>query len=503
MRCARVYRANLTPVDVRRIDAPPERGGRGGRYYRQLSPAGWGARWLSRRGSGRRGVVASFLAVLVFGSVPVSAHAQVFIASRPHPEFGLGPLFVSASMGQQNLENLVRSSVAVSVSWSLTLPPQRRAGDIAQDVYLLWPGEVVGTAGAAGGDPALVHQVEALGFKVKQHGALRLSARARTEMGTIAAPRTIGEAPFVAFARESGPASTARAATYVRIPWAPEMASLDWLARLDLPLKDVIVPRRVSWIEETFWGRRYVMTLGFGDVGYVSLYPLYFGARDRIVPLARDFSMLILNFADAGHLKLDEVVPASASRQMSETRRNTETLRLPLLASEGLVPQVLRVQFAYFAGRVAWRPIVISALFLGLGNLTGPLFAALARRLGRTLRARVHVGRGEASGREKGAIPSDETLRQIRPGETSYEEVLRLCGQHAEEQARLPAGETRTLLYRGQRVVPNRRRSFGWFATVAHWDVEDHEIQIDFERDRVRDVQARVRRSRLTEQPIG
>jgi hypothetical protein len=280
------------------------------------------------------------------------------------------------------------------------------------------------------------------------------------------------------------------------------MASLDWLVRLELPLKDVIVPRRASWIEDTFWGRRYFITLGFGDVGYVSLYPLYFGARDRIVPLARDFSMLVINFADAGHLKIDEVVPSSASRQMSETRSNTETLRLPLHASEGLVPQVLKVQFAYFAGRLAWRPILISMLFLGLGNLMGPLIGALARRLGRILRARVHVGRGEAPGREKGAIPSEETLRQIRPGETSYEEVRRLCGQHAEEQARLPAGE-RSLLYRGQRVVPNRRRSFGWFATVGHWDVEDHEVQIDFERDRVRDVQARVRRSRLTEQPLG
>ena len=62
---------------------------------------------------------------------------------------------------------------------------------------------------------------------------------------------------------------------------------------------------------------------------------------------------------------------------------------------------------------------------------------------------------------------------------------------------RLPSGETRTLVYRGQRVVPHRRRSFGWFATVSHWDVEDHEIQIDFERDLVRDIQARIRRSQL------
>src|SRR5262249_15630631 len=185
------------------------------------------------------------------------------------------------------------------------------------------------------------------------------------------------------------------------------------------------------------------------------------------------------------HLKVDEMVPASTSRRASETRKNTEAFRLPLLPSEGLTPQVLKIQFAYFAGRLAWRPILISALFLGLGNVTGPLIGALARRGGRTLRARVNVGRGEAPGREKGAIPSDDALRQIRPGETTYDDVLRLCGAQAEEEARLPAGETRalqtrTLVYRGPRVLPNRRRSFGWFAPVGHWDVQHPEGPIDF-----------------------
>src|SRR5215813_2365200 len=449
-----------------------------------------------------RKIFIPFLTTLVLGALPHSAYAQVFIASHPQPEFAIGPLFVSASVGKENTGG-TPGPLTVTVSWSLALPPQRRSTDIAQDLYLLWPAEVAGTVGTAGADPTLVHQVEPLGFRIKEHGRLRLSARSRAEMGTTAGVRQLGEAPFVTFGRERGLAAGARGATFIRIPWVPESASLDWLVRLELPLRGVVATRRVSWLEETFWGRRYLITLSFGDVGSVSLYPLYFGARDRVVPLARDFSMLVINFADAGHLKVDAVVPASASQQLSETRSNTEVFRLPLLASEGLAPQVLKVQFAYFAGRLAWRPILISVLFLGLGNLTGPLVNAVVRRLSRTLRARIHVGRGEAPGREKGAIPSEETLRQIRPGETSYEEVLRLCGPHAEEQARLPAGETRALLYRGQRVVPHRRRSFGWFATVGHWDVEDHEVQIDFERDRVRDVQARVRRSRLTEQPIG
>ena len=440
------------------------------------------------------------LALLLLCAAPGAAHPQVFIASRPQPEFKIGPLFVSASVGKPDAVPH-RGPSTVTVSWSLVLPPTRGAADIAQDLYLLWPGELAGKAGAAGADPTLVREVEALGFKVKESGALRFSARARSDMGTSAAPRTLGEAPFVTFGKDGGPAR-ARGASCVRIPWRPEMASLDWLVRLELPLRDVLVPRRVSWLEDAFWGPRYVITLGFGDVGYVSLYPIYFGARDRVVPLARDFSLLLINFADADHLKVDEVVPASASRRMSETRSNTEAFQLPLAASEGLAPQLLKVQFNYFGGRLPWRPIVISALFLGLGNLTGPLVAALVRRLARTLRARVHVGRGERGDRQSGEIPSREALEQIRPGETSYEEVRRLCGPNAEEQQHLPPGDTRTLVYRGERVVPHRRRSFGWFATVSYWDVEHHEVQIDFERERVRDIQARVRRSRLTQSPL-
>jgi hypothetical protein len=46
-------------------------------------------------------------------------------------------------------------------------------------------------------------------------------------------------------------------------------------------------------------------------------------------------------------------------------------------------------------------------------------------------------------------------------------------------------------------VVPRRRQVLGWLATVLHWDVEEHEVEIELERDVVRDVQARVRRSRL------
>jgi hypothetical protein len=325
-------------------------------------------------------------------------------------------------------------------------------------------------------------------------------------MGTglgAAGRRALGEAPFVTFARPEGLARGARPASYVRIPWKPELASLDWLPRLELRVQGAITPRRVSWLEETFWGRRHIIALSFGDVGYSSLYPLYYGNRDRVIPLAPDFSRLAINFADSNHLKVDEVVPGTASRRMSETRENTDTFSIPLVAADGIVPQVLKIQFVYFQGRLPWRPILLSALLLGLGNLTGPIVGNLLRRLARTLRARVHVGRGEATGKARGAVPSQEALARIRPGETTYAEALKLCGGDPEEEQRLPSGEIRAMIYRGQRMVPHRGRRFGWFATVSRWDVEHHEVQIAFEQERVRDIQARVRRTRLSQPEAG
>jgi hypothetical protein len=52
---------------------------------------------------------------------------------------------------------------------------------------------------------------------------------------------------------------------------------------------------------------------------------------------------------------------------------------------------------------------------------------------------------------------------------------------------------------RGRRVVPHRRRRLGWLATVHRCDVEHHEVEIELDGDRVRDVQAQVHRSRLSQ----
>jgi len=455
-----------------------------------------------RRGLPARALVAALLSLAL---APAAASAQVFIASKPHPEFWIAPVFITANIDRKNVDD-DPGPLTLVMSFSVAPPPARDPSEFAQDIYLLWPGELAGIDGADGADPILARQVESVGFKVLVHGRVPLSARSRAQMGTgagAAARRPLEDASFVTFARPEGLARGAKPASYVRIPWRPELASLDWMARLDLPLRGAITPRRVSWLEETFWGRRYVITLSFGDVGYSSLYPLYFGNRDRVIPLAPDFSRLAINFAQSNHLKVDEVVPTTASRRMSETRENTDTFSVPLVAADGIVPQVLKVQFVYFRGRLPWRPILLSALVLGLGNLTGPIIGNLLRQLVRTLRGRVHVGRGDAPGRASGRVPAPETLAQIRPGETTYPQVLKLMGGDPDEEQRLPSGEIRAVTYRGQRMVPHRGRRFGWFATVSHWDVEHHEVQIDFEQERARDIQVRIRRARLTQPAAG
>ena len=68
-----------------------------------------------------------------------------------------------------------------------------------------------------------------------------------------------------------------------------------------------------------------------------------------------------------------------------------------------------------------------------------------------------------------------------------------------EEREQVSPPGRRTLVYRGRRVVPQRRRRLGWLATVHRWDVEHHEVEIELDGDRVRDVQAQVHRSRLTQ----
>src|SRR5437867_8740994 len=113
------------------------------------------------------------LTILFLDTTVESVDAQVFIASNSRPEFWIAPLFVSANVTSEDVASRA-GPVTMTVSWSVAPPPNRTPAEIAQDLYLLWPGEVPGTARSDGADPRLAREVEALGFKIKEHGVLRL-----------------------------------------------------------------------------------------------------------------------------------------------------------------------------------------------------------------------------------------------------------------------------------------------------------------------------------------
>ena len=419
--------------------------------------------------------------------------AQVFLASEPHPEFAIGPLFIVA---------IVRPDlgpVSVSISWSTVAPPTSPPDAAKQNLYLFWPAEVAAATAPGSADPELGRELGARGFTALAHGRLVLRKRDRAKLGTGADSDPVAAVASYAtfFKRGTNPAQSG-IGTFVKIPWTPEFADPLVLANLTMPVKDMITPRPANWMEEIFWGRRSVLTLSSGSVGSLALYSMYFEHRDRVVRLAPDVSLLLANFTDADHLRIEEISPATATRRGSRVRAGSEIVSLTLTPNEGVVPQILRVQFNYFSGRIAWRPILVSAALLLLGNLAGVLM--FSQQFGGVLRRKLHVGsaRAEKSTRHSGVVISPDTLAAIRPGESAYADVLRLCGQPGEETEEHGAAPRRTLVYRGRRTIPERRLNLGWVATVNGWSAEEHEVVITLDGDRVSDVRSVIRRTRST-----
>ena len=429
-------------------------------------------------------------------AAPGAAYGQVFLATQPKPEFTIGPLSVRANVAPK------AGPIEVSLLFSLVVPASVSAAALEQSLYLLWPGEVDGEPVAGAPDPELRRTVEGRGFQVTREGRLPLAARAIYSGGERQKPEPIaGGAPFVTYTREAGPLGQGTPGSWIRIPWTPRLIDRSWLVELRMRLTGLRRQKQATWLENALWGERHVITLGFNDVRTRATFPMYLAHRDRVVHLSDDPSQLIITFADSTHLKIHEVYPGSSQRRSSETRRATEIVSAYLDPSEGLRPQVLSVQFGYFTGWKAWSPLLFAALFFILGNLAGPLVTMLVKTLGARLQGRIQFGprSGAPAQRETGTIVPRETLARIAPGETTHAEVLNLCGPDPEERERLSAPGHRTLVYRGRRVVPHRRRRFGWLATVNRWDIEHHEVEIELDGDRVRDVQAQVYRTRLSQ----
>jgi len=439
------------------------------------------------------------LAALLVAS-PSAAEAQLFFASRPDPALEVGPLIVRAHVTPD------LGPIEVHVLWSLELPQNRSTAGMEQDLYLLWPGEVGGTVAGQTADPALSRYVEARGFTVIGEGRLPLVAQSLYAVGSTARAEAVpGGAPFVIFVQDNAALGLSPPATWIRIPWTPQMANRAWLMDLTLRVPGLVKPKKGTWLENVFVGDRHQISLTFNEVRDRPLFPMYFAHRDRLLRLADAPSELVVNFAQSDRLKIEQVFPPTSIRRLSESLESTEVVSLFLGTGEGIVPQNLSVQFGYFSRLQGIALVLIPLALLALGPALGPILGRAALRAGNTLSARLHLGgwSGALRPRESGVILPRALLAQLVPGRTTAAEVVALCGPPVEEREDLTSPSRKTLIYRGRRLVPEARRILGWLSAVRRWEVEAHEVRIELDGGVVRDVEAQMRRYRLEPNETG
>src|SRR5260370_41023591 len=102
----------------------------------------------------------ALVAVLaLFWALPSESSAQIFLASKPHPDFAVGPLFVIANVRPD-------LTVTVNLSFSLTLRKGAARAAMEQDLFLLWPAEVAEPGAPGPADPILTREIHAAGLGV-------------------------------------------------------------------------------------------------------------------------------------------------------------------------------------------------------------------------------------------------------------------------------------------------------------------------------------------------
>jgi hypothetical protein len=440
----------------------------------------------------RRVVLAVGIVLLL--AVPERAGAQLFFSTTPASGLRIGPLMVRAKVTPE------LTSAQVNVLFSVMPPPGKAASSTGEDLYLLWPGEVRGDPRLGGRDQALARAVEEGGFDVVGEGRLALFAQRLFSSGGPAGVEAVaGGAAYVTFVQSGGALGLSSPAAWIRIPWTPKLTDPGWLMDLQIPSMSLVKPKPATWLENALLGRRYLFSMSFNEVRDRPLFPMYFAHRDRVVRLAEAPAELVVNFADSDRLKVDQVYPLNTIRRLSETLESTQVVSLFLDTSEGIAPQQLSVQFGYFSRVQSVAVVVFPLVFLGLGYAVGPLIGRMAALLAERMAGRIAFGSWNA-GRERssGVMLGREVLAKIVPGETTFDDVVRLCGPATEVIERFPAPGRRTVVYRGQRVHPSTRRRFGWLSTVQHLEVERQEVRIELEGEIVRDVQADLRRSRIS-----
>jgi hypothetical protein len=407
-------------------------------------------------------------ALALTGALTSEASAQIFLASKPHPDFAVGPLFVIANVRPD-------LTVTVNLSFSLTLRKGAARAAMEQDLFLLWPAEVAEPGAPGPADPILTREIHAAGLVVVRSGRLVLRSRDRTLVGTGQLGESLPEvASYVTVTRRGPLGSQVAPVSYIRIPWTPTLADPRIVTTLVIPLRGLVTAKPASWVAETFWGRRWILTAGFGDLGspVMPLYSIYFDHRDRVVRLGHEFSQVIATFSDSDHLLIDGIEPPAATRRPSLIRTGNEVVSLTLAPVDGIAPQNLEVQFSYFAGQIAWRPIVVSAVLLLLANVGGTVM--FGREMFGIIRARRRAR--VAAERFRAEWRAGDAQAMALVGAATYEDIVARWGTPDEDHERLSAPGRRSMVYRAQN------------------NGQAHEVEIEITDGRVSEIERRVYR---------
>ncbi|PYM70701.1 MAG: hypothetical protein DME10_18960 [Candidatus Rokuibacteriota bacterium] len=151
------------------------------------------------------------LGALLIG--PPSSFAQVFLASKPEPEFSVGSLFIVAGITR------ALGPTPIDVQWSLVFPAKRSSANIAQDLYLLWPDAVTSPAPEGRPDPDLDRMIAGDAMTIVRSGRVPLGSR-RVDHTGRSSPEPMGDgAPFVTFVRRTNSGGLSNPGTVIRIPW--------------------------------------------------------------------------------------------------------------------------------------------------------------------------------------------------------------------------------------------------------------------------------------------
>ena len=177
-------------------------------------------------------------------AAPTTAPGQVFLATKPHPPFAIGPLFILATVTPGS------SAPWLSVSRSASRFPQTPGSRTCARISSSSGRPRWRRARCRGTRTRnCCRYVDERGFEAVSEGRLTLRARGRDKLGTTSDGDPIPEfASFVTFYRRGANPAQTGLGSFIKIPWTPILTDPVTLTTMTMRVKDLVVPKPATWL---------------------------------------------------------------------------------------------------------------------------------------------------------------------------------------------------------------------------------------------------------------